>query len=147
MLTNEEFEKYADELRGLIGKKDGIIYLAKDGEVKVNNQLVKIDNVAFTFEKEKGAIYLCVNASLIANRQEVARAIFVKPEDWGDPVEKYKKGIELNGNVFDIKDFAQFCKDFKVTEPDAELYKKELKRMEENLESYKSFLKENNINV
>lgn len=147
MLTKEEFEKYADELRGLIGKKDGVVYLAKGGEVNVDNQLVKIDNVAFTFEKERGAIYLSVNANLLANRQEVARAIFVKPEDWGDPVEEYKKGVELNGHIFDIKCFAQFCKDFKVTEPDAELYKKELERMEENLESYKSFLKENNINV
>ena len=146
MLTNEEFEKYADELREIIGKKDGVVYLA-NGEVNVNNQSVKVDNTVFTFEKERGAIYLSVNANLLADRQEVARAVFVKPEDWGDPVEEYKKGAELNGHFFDIKSFAQFCKDFKVTEPDAELYKKELKRMEENLDAYKSFLKENSINV
>lgn len=147
MLTNEEFEKYADELRGLIGKKDGIIYLAKDGEVNFNNQLVKINNVVFTFEKEKGAIYLGVNVILLTNRQEVARVMFVKPEDWGDPVEEYKKGVEVNRHIFDIKGFTQFCKDFKITEPDVELYKEELKHMEENLEGYKNFLKENGINI
>ena len=146
MLTKEELEKYADELRGIIGKKDGIVYLA-NGELNVNNQSVKVDDTVFTFEKEKGAIYLCVNANLLVNCQEVARVIFVKPEDWGDPVEEYKKDVELNGHIFDIKDFAKFCKDFKVTEPDIELYKKELKRMEENFEGYKSFLKDNGINV
>lgn len=147
MLTSEEFEKYADELRGLLGKKDGIVYLAKGGEVVVNNQTIGIDGAVFTFEKERGAIYLCVVANLLSNRQEVTRVLFVKPKDWGDPVEVYKKGVEVNGHVFDIKDFGQFCKDFNITEPNVELYKEELKRMEENLEGYKNFLKENDINV
>lgn len=146
MLTKEELNKYAEELRDLSGKKDGIVYLAK-GEIVLNGQKVAIDGAAFTFEKERGAVYPGLVANLICNRQEAARAIFVKPENWGDPVETYKKGVEVNGAVFDIKDIKQFCKDFDIAKPNVELYKQELKAMEANLEGYKQFLKDNEIEV
>lgn len=148
MLTNEQLDKYTDELRGLIGKKDGIIYLADGKELPINNgQTAKVNGVVFTIEKEKYAIYLYVVANLLANGNEVARIAFVKPEDWGDFVEPYNKDLNFNGQIFDIKDFEQFCKDFNVAGPNVELYKAELACMEENLEGYKNFLKDNGINV